>query len=198
MCIFSQEQWVGVNPTEHARTCQFTTAMLSYPVLPFGFGQSQIRRGLVPLTAIINNQVSVAFQLALQRVAWPSPWMTLPLGDAIQYAKLFQAKPWGLGKWSVNLWCSVQQTIPFELPLPKTTRMTILAVDGNVVTNLQPKLIVIFHGHSRLTSDVVMLTGKQGNHYWSWGGNDLRQRVRLFKGCHLIEKTPYPTVWWAS
>lgn len=46
------------------------------------------------------------------------------------------------GNESVKLWCSVQQTIPFELSLPKTVRMAILAMDGSAVTNSQPRLII--------------------------------------------------------
>jgi hypothetical protein len=38
--IFAQKVWVGVNPIEHAPTCQFTTTILSYPIRLFCFGQS--------------------------------------------------------------------------------------------------------------------------------------------------------------
>lgn len=79
----------AVGRSESGRACAYLSIHDRYPTLSSRFVLLRVKfgEGWSLLTAIINNRPDGVFQLVIQRIAWPSPWMILPLGDAMQQAK---------------------------------------------------------------------------------------------------------------
>lgn len=79
----------AVGRSEPDRACADLSIHDRYPIPSSRFVLRRVKfgEGWSLLLQSLNNRPDVVVQLVVQRVAWPSPWMILPLGDSMQQAK---------------------------------------------------------------------------------------------------------------